>query len=158
MDLPNEIIDCILQIADLPIDTRLALKVPPSRLVIEPSLQAIRDTLSALCERRVKFWKTYLEHEKHTNGVLSSALECVSGPSWQIGPLRSMCIQMEIWDIDWEVRMSMEVQELVESDPADPLGPYRELFVRRAQFCIVHTGVRCKRFIYVIDESEDEDL
>lgn len=153
IDLPNDIIDCILQLAELPIDTRLALKVPPSRLVTEPSLQTIRDALSALCDRRVKRWKTYLKYKKLLNGGVSSALECVSGPSWPIGTLRRMCIQMEFWDIDEEVRMSMEVQEWVDPNPADPL-PYGELFVRRAQFCIVHTGVRCHRFI---DDSESGD-
>ena len=66
-----------------------------------------------------------------------------------------MCIHMDFWDIDGEVRMTMEVQESVDPDPADPwahLGG--ELFVRRAQFCIVHTGVRCHRFI---DDSESGD-
>lgn len=155
IDLPNDIVGCILQLAELPIDTRLALKVPPTRLVTEPSLQTVRDALSALCERRVKLWKTYLKYKKLHNGV-SSALESVSGSSWPIGPRRSMCIQMEFLDIDEEVRMATEVQELVDPDPADPwahLGG--ELFVRRAQFCIVHTGVRCSRFINDT-ESGDE--
>jgi hypothetical protein len=154
--LPDDVIRLIFKDAKLDIDTRKALRVKPGRLTEDPAYDAVRERLKATHTRRLEMWK---RSQAARMQDAFAPLEVINTPDIVLGPRRHMYVTIEVWDLDDEVRMSIEAIEVVDDDPEDPsahlLPPGGgEAFVRRGSYCIVPTGEACPRLC----DDDDEDL
>ena len=156
--LPDDVVRIIIKNAELDIDTRKALRVKPRRLTEDPAYNDVRERLKAAHNRRMEMWRRSEAAQKLD---MSAPLEVVKSPEIVLGPRRRMYVRFEVWDVDDDVRMSIEAIEIIDDDPEDPLTHLLppgggEAFVRRRTYCIVPTGEACPP---ICDEdSDDEDL
>jgi len=155
-DLPLDIIRKIIKEAELDIDTRLNLRVKPSKIKNCHNI-SFYEKLNEINIRREKAWINHKKNHKIYNEICGSALEYFKSPSIDIGTRKSMHLSFTFWYIDNELRLSIEANEVILQDPQDPLAHLlppdsAELFVRRSKCYLVHLGIECSK---IFDDDDD---
>ena len=154
-ELPFDVINYIIRMAELDIDTRLGLRVKPRRLekeVYNPVLEKLQN----MHKRRCEAYKRNEECRKRMDGS-GFALERFHSSPLDTGPRNSMAVYFTVWDRESDVQMEIEACETILDDPTDPYAHLlppgsAEMFRRRGTYCIMHSGLPCER----IFEGDDD--
>lgn len=148
-EIPKHLVDHIFDIAGLNIDTKVALSIPPKRLVIDEGLS---DELEEMCKKRASQYQEYL---RSPNTIMVHAFY---GKTVPVETRKEKQAMIYYLDIGGELRMQFEMTETTHPDPDDPwahLGGETE--VLRMQCCIVGTGEPCHRLIGDGESDWDTD-
>ena len=147
--LPQHLIDHILEMSDLDIDKRLALKIRPKKLNVDTR------KLSYLFFVRSLNWTRYVRVSRIE--LFTVPLGSITGPSWDTGiPRSTMTISISVWYIDGEALLEFEKVENIKP-PEEDLERWPESIIRSSVHCKVQTGEIIPRFVGEESDVDEDD-